>query len=58
MTPGAKHLIEQARMLTREKYGSTDPELVLKTLAVIADRFRGDVSKGFVRAGLPDGDGV
>ena len=53
MTPGARHLIEQARMLTKQKYGSTDPELVMQTLAAIAERFHADVSRGFVRAGLP-----
>ena len=50
MTPGARHLIKQARMLTKKKYGTNDPELVLSTLAIIADRFRHDASKGYVRA--------
>ena len=50
MTPGARHLIEQARVLTKRKYGTADPELVLNTLAIIADRFRHDASKGYVRA--------
>ena len=54
MTPGARHLIEQARTLTKKKYGTVDPELVLHTLAIIADRFRQDASKGYVRAGLSD----
>lgn len=52
MTPGAQHLIEQARTLTKKRYGSADPELVVQTLAMIADRFRNDVSKGYARAGL------
>lgn len=50
MTPGARHLIEQARMLTKKRWGTADPELVIQTLATIADRFRNDVSKGYVRA--------
>ena len=54
MTPGARHLIEQARMLTKKKYGTTDPELVINTLGIIADDFRGNMSKGYVRAGLPE----
>ena len=52
MTPGARHLIEQARMLTKKKYGTADPELVLNTLAIIADGFRQDVSWGYVRPGI------
>ena len=53
MTPGARHLIKQARMLTKRKYGTTDPELVLNTLAIIAEHFRCMMSAGYGRAGLP-----
>ena len=53
MTPGARHLIEQARTLTKRKYGTNDPELVLHTLAIIAEHFRCMMSAGYGRAGLP-----